>query len=408
MNTDTDIAVIGGGLNGPLLALAMAAQGLHVTVIDATAQAVRKNAAFDGRSYAVALTSQRLLAGIGLWDQLADSAQPMLEIKVTDGRAGEGPSPFFMHFDHAEIEEGPMGYMVQDRHLRRALIDAMDASDRITQLSGEAVTDQQPHPAGITLTLANGALVTARLAVGADGRNSGTAQRAGVKRIAWSYNQTALVCAIEHDLPHHGIAHQFFMPPGPLAILPLPGNVSSIVWSETDANASAFNALPEAQYIDMLRPRFGDFLGDIRLTGKRWTYPLSLSLATEMVADRVALIGDAAHGLHPIAGQGLNAGMRDIAALHEVLTDATRRGEDIGSVATLSRYQEWRRFDNTSLAMATDAFNRLFSNDNPILRIGRDIGMGLVGALPGLRRGAIREAAGLTGELPRLMQGKPL
>ncbi|KEJ97292.1 2-octaprenyl-6-methoxyphenol hydroxylase [Pseudosulfitobacter pseudonitzschiae] len=408
MNTDTDIAVIGGGLNGPLLALAMASQGHRVTVIDATAQSVRKNAAFDGRSYAVALTSQRLLAGLGLWRQLADNAQAMLEIKVTDGRAGEGPSPFFMHFDHAEIEEGPMGYMVQDRHLRRALIDAMDASDHITQLSGHAVTGQRAHAAGITLTLDNGKLLTAQLAVGADGRASGTAQRAGIKRIAWSYDQTALVCAIEHDLPHHGIAHQFFMPQGPLAILPLPGNVSSIVWSETDANARAFNALPDADYIDMLRPRFGDFLGDIRLTGKRWTYPLGLSLTTEMVADRVALIGDAAHGVHPIAGQGLNAGMRDIAALAEVLTDATRRGEDIGSVATLTRYQEWRRFDNTALAMATDAFNRLFSNDNPILRIGRDIGMGVIGALPGLRRGAIREAAGLTGELPRLMQGKPL
>ncbi len=408
MNTDTDIAVIGGGLNGPLLALAMASQGHRVTVIDATAQSLRKNAAFDGRSYAVALTSQRLLTGLGLWDQLADNAQPMLEIKVTDGRAGEGPSPFFMHFDHTEIEEGPMGYMVQDRHLRRALIDAMDADDHIKQMSGHAVTGQRAHAAGITLTLDNGKLLTARLAVGADGRASGTAQRAGIKRIAWSYDQTALVCAIEHDLPHHGIAHQFFMPQGPLAILPLPGNVSSIVWSETDKNARAFNALPDADYIDMLRPRFGDFLGDIRLTGKRWTYPLGLSLTPEMVADRVALIGDAAHGVHPIAGQGLNAGMRDIAALAEVLTDATRRGEDIGSVATLARYQEWRRFDNTVLAMATDAFNRLFSNDNPILRIGRDIGMGVIGALPGLRRGAIREAAGLTGELPRLMQGKPL
>ncbi|MCR8826857.1 UbiH/UbiF/VisC/COQ6 family ubiquinone biosynthesis hydroxylase [Pseudosulfitobacter koreensis] len=408
MDTDTDIAVIGGGLNGPLLALAMAAQGHRVTVIDATAQSVRKNAAFDGRSYAVALTSQRLLAGLGLWDQLADNAQPMLEIKVTDGRAGEGPSPFFMHFDHAEIEEGPMGYMVQDRHLRRALIDAMDACDHITQVSGQTVTDQSPHAAGVTLTLADGKRITARLAVGADGRSSGTAQRAGIKRVAWSYNQTALVCAIEHDLPHHGIAHQFFMPQGPLAILPLPGNVCSIVWSETDANARAFDALTDAQYIDMLRPRFGDFLGDIRLTGKRWTYPLGLSLATEMVANRVALIGDAAHGVHPIAGQGLNAGMRDIAALAEVLTDATRRGEDIGSIATLARYQEWRRFDNTALAMATDAFNRLFSNDSPILRMGRDIGMGVIGALPGLRRGAIREAAGLTGDLPRLMQGKPL
>ncbi|MFL4469656.1 FAD-dependent monooxygenase [Tateyamaria armeniaca] len=408
MSSDSDILIVGGGLSGPILALALAQSGHSVTVIDALSEKIRKNAEFDGRSYAVALTSQRLLNGIGVWDAVADRSQPILEIKVSDGRAGEGPSPFFMHFDHAEIEEGPMGHMVQDRHLRRALLDAMAATAGVTHLAGETVTAQEPTPAGVTVTLASGKTLSGALLVGADGRGSGTATRAGIKRTGWDYAQTALVCAIAHEKPHHGIAHQFFMPPGPLAILPLPGNVSSIVWSEQAQTAAAFHALPDDEYLTMLRPRFGDFLGEISLTGSRFTYPLSLSLAARLVTDRTALIGDAAHGVHPIAGQGLNAGMRDIAALAEVITDATRRGEDPGSAAVLTRYEEWRRFDNTALALATDSFNRLFSNDNAVVRGVRDLGMGLVNKMPGLRRTFIREAAGLTGELPRLMRGAPL
>ncbi len=408
MKNDSNILIVGGGLSGPILALALAQAGLKVTVIDTLEQKVRKNAAFDGRSYAVALTSQRLLSGTGVWDVVADHSQPILEIKVTDGRAGEGPSPFFMHFDHAEIEEGPMGYMVQDRFLRRALLDAMNRTNGVTHISGQTVTNQVVTSSGANVTLSSGKVVHGALIVGADGRSSGTASRAGIKRSGWGYDQTALVCAIAHEKPHHGIAHQFFMPPGPLAILPLPGNVSSIVWSETAKNAAAFSALSDNEYVTMLRPRFGDFLGEINLAGKRFTYPLSLSLALNLAADRVALIGDAAHGVHPIAGQGLNAGMRDIAALAEVIIDATRRGEDIGSPNVLGRYEQWRRFDNTTLAIATDTFNRLFSNDNAGLRGLRDIGMGIVNAIPGLRRSFIREAAGLTGTLPRLMQGKPL
>jgi len=356
----------------------------------------------------MALTSTRLLDGIGVWGDVAENAQPMLEIKVTDGRAGEGPSPFFMHFDHAEIEEGPMGHMVEDRHLRRALTDATQTTENITLLNGETVIAQNVDASGVTLTLASGKTVRAKLLVGADGRGSGTAARAGIKRIGWGYGQTALVCAISHEKPHGGVAHQFFMPPGPLAILPLTENRSSIVWSETTENAARINALPDDAYLDVLRPRFGDFLGEISLAGARYTYPLSLSLAHSMVADRVALLGDAAHGVHPIAGQGLNAGMRDVAALAEVIADALRRGQDVGSATVLDQYQIWRRFDNTALALATDSFNRLFSNDNSLLRIARDVGMAAINALPGARRGFIREAAGLTGELPRLMRGKPL
>jgi len=408
MEFDTDIAIVGGGLNGPALALALAKAGLHVTLIDALDLKTRKNAGFDGRSYAMALTSVRLLQGIDVWEAVADHAQPILEIKVTDGRAGEGPSPFFMHFDHAEIEEGPMGHMIEDRHLRYALLTAVADETNIDQMNGETVVAQTADDAGITLSLASGMQVRARMLVGADGRRSGTATRANIKRIGWSYGQTALVCAMEHEKPHHGIAHQFFMPPGPLAILPLTGNRSSIVWSEKTTEAARINALPDLDYLDVLRPRFGDFLGDISLAGARYTYPLSLSLAHDMVAARVALLGDAAHGVHPIAGQGLNAGMRDVAALAEVIIDAQRRGEDFGSAAVLARYQEWRRFDNTALALATDTFNRLFSNDNELLRMARDMGMAAINALPSIRRGFIREAAGLTGNLPRLMRGETL
>jgi 2-octaprenyl-6-methoxyphenol hydroxylase len=403
MNFDTDIAIVGGGLNGPILALALAQAGISTTVIDALTTKVRKNPSFDGRSYAVALTSQRLLNNIGLWGDIKDNAQRMLEIKVSDGRAGEGPSPFFMHFDHAEIEDGPMGYMVQDRYLRRTLLDAITSNPNITHLSDQTVVSQDAANGGITVTLASGKAITARALIGCDGRGSGTAQRAGIKRIGWGYGQTALVCAIEHEKPHGGIAHQFFMPAGPLAILPLTGNRSSIVWSETEANATAFNALSDEEYLTMLRPRFGDFLGEISLAGARYSYPLALSMTDRLVADRVALVGDAAHGLHPIAGQGLNAGMRDIAALVQIISEAQKRGEDYGNLAVLKRYEEWRRFDNTALALTTDMFNKLFSNDNPLLRLGRDLGMGLINAVPSLRRVIIREAAGLSGDLPDLM-----
>ncbi len=408
MEKATDILIVGGGLNGPALALALAQTGHSVTVVDALEEKVRKNAAFDGRAYALALASQRLLAAVGVWDRVAENAQPMLEIKVTDGHAGSGPSPFFMHFDHTEIEEGPMGFMVEDRHLRRAFLEAVAEEKNVTQISGKTVVSQEIGAAGVALTLNDGSILRGGLLVGCDGRKSGTAARAGIKRTGWDYGQTALVCAITHDLPHHGTAHQFFMPPGPLAILPLTGNRSSIVWSERTEMAERINNLPEAEYLQVLRPRFGDFLGDIRLEGNRFTYPLNLTIANSFISDRLALVGDAAHGIHPIAGQGLNAGLRDVGALAEVLTLAGRRGEDLGSGPVLARYQEWRRFDTASLAMATDMFNKLFSNDNPILRAGRDIGMGVIGSLPGLRRGFVREAAGLTGDLPKLLQGRAI
>ncbi len=407
MTTDTDILIAGGGLNGTTLALAFASAGLSVTIVDPLSKKVRKNAKFDGRSYALSLGSQRVLAALGLWTDLKENAQPILDIKVTDGRAGEGPSPFVLHFDHTEIEEGPMGFLVEDRHLRPALLKAI-AERGVKELTGPRVIAQSPDATGIGITLDDGTSLHSRLLVGCDGRMSGVARRAGITHMRWGYGQTALVCAIAHERPHKGIAHQFFMPPGPLAILPLVGNRSSIVWSETTERADAIQALDDAAYLDVLRPRFGDFLGEIGLAGDRFSYPLGLSFAHRFVADRTALLGDAAHAVHPIAGQGLNAGLKDVAALAEVIVDAQRRGEDFGQSDVLERYERWRRFDAASLAMATDGFNRLFSNDNSFLRAVRDIGMGLTNAMPSLRRGFIREAAGLTGDLPRLQQGKPL
>ena len=404
MMKNADIAIVGGSLTGAATALAAAQAGFRVVVVDQLAAHTQVEQGFDGRSYAMALTSVRLLKALGLWADLAETAQPILKIKVADGSPSTGPSPLFMQFDHAEIEEGPMGHMVEDRFLRPLLQRAMARYETIEYISGTALIEQSISGNEMQLTLSDGRQISTSLLIGADGRKSPSAGRAGIKRIGWGYGQTALVCAIQHEIPHDGVACQYFLPAGPLAILPLTENRASIVWSETAQNAKQIMALSEADYLSILQPRIGDYLGKISMAGQRYSYPLDLTLAESFVAPRLALIGDAAHGVHPIAGQGLNAGLRDIAALVQVLKEAKLRGEDIGASATLMRYQEWRRFDATSLALATDTFNRLFSNDNSLLRLGRDMGMAMINAVPKARRSFIREAAGLTGTLPDLMR----
>lgn len=407
MKTDFDILIAGGGLNGPALALALADAGLSVAVADARPADARAGDAFDGRAYALALASQRLLAALGLWQDLAPNAQEIRRVEAAQGVPGEGAGPFGLHFDGAEIEEGRLGYMLEDRFLYRALLAAMRG--RVTHLPGLSVTGQEAQGATIRASLSDGRSIKARLLIGADGRQSGVAARAGIRRIGHDYGQIALVAAVDHELPHHGTAHQYFMPTGPLAILPLPGNRSSIVWSEAEAEARAIMDLPDDAFLAVLRPRFGDFLGGIRLAGPRFSYPLNLTLAKRYIAPRVALVGDAAHGVHPIAGQGLNLGLRDVAALAEVLVAARRRGEDIGAELVLARYQDWRRPDATALALGMDGVNALFSNSNPLLRPACELGMGLVDAIPPLRRGFMRQAAGLRLDpMPRLLAGRRL
>lgn len=405
MIMDSDVIIAGGGLNGGSLALALAQGGFSVIVVNPQPEGAGGD--FDGRTTALALTSQRLLAAIGVWGPMRDETQVIRQIKVADGRAGEPPSPFVLEFDSAEIEDGPMGYMAENRHLRAEISKAMIAHPGIRNVQG-AVSDHRPDGGGVTVTTGEGETLRAPLLIGCEGRTSPSATRAGIRKVGWRYGQTALTCAVAHERPHDGIAHQLFLPEGPLAILPLTGNRSSVVWSQPDTQARRVMAMNDADYLDMLGPRFGTFLGAISLAGEKSAWPLSLSLAHSFVAPRLALVGDAAHVVHPIAGQGLNAGLKDVAALAEVLVEATRRGEDIGAPDVLARYQRWRRFDVAALAMATDAFTRIFSNDNGLLRLGRDLGMGLVNALAPARRGAIREAAGLTGELPRLLRGRPL
>ncbi|PZQ50434.1 MAG: 2-octaprenyl-6-methoxyphenyl hydroxylase [Rhodovulum sulfidophilum] len=407
MERDCDVLIVGGGLNGATLALALASAGIRPILIDAGARATRADPEFDGRAYALSASSRAMLAALGLWARVASETQEIAEIKISDGRAGEGAAPFFLHFDGGEIDEGPMGHMLEDRHLRRALFAALDAAGVATRESARVIA-QEIAPGRATVTLADGETLTGALLVGADGRDSGVARRAGIGREGHDYRQSALVCAIAHERPHGGIAHQFFMPEGPLAILPLPGNRSSIVWTERRETAATIQGLDPEAYLRALRPRFGDFLGPIALAGKRFSYPLGLTLAETITGPRLALVGDAAHGIHPLAGQGLNLGLRDVAALAEVLATAHRRGLDIGAPDVLDGYRDWRRVDTALLVAATDGINRLFSNDNPLLRLGRDLGLGLVNGVAPLRRRLIREAAGLTGDLPRLLRGQPL
>ncbi|MEM8570813.1 MAG: UbiH/UbiF/VisC/COQ6 family ubiquinone biosynthesis hydroxylase [Pseudomonadota bacterium] len=408
MQRDCDVLIIGGSLNGHTLALALASAGLSSVVLDARPRSALADPGFDGRAYALSLSSQRMLSALDIWQAVAAKAQPIQHIKISDGRAGEGASPLYLHFDSAEIDEGPMGHILEDRFLRAALWDAIDAEPLVEVRSSARAVEQSVEPGGVRVTLDDGSAVCASLLAGCDGRGSDVARRAGILHAGWEYSQTSLVCAISHERSHGGTAHQFFMPAGPLAILPLPGNRSSIVWTETRERAAEIQAQSDALYLSVLRRGVGDFLGEIALEGKRFAYPLSLTVAEQFVSSRVALVGDAAHGIHPIAGQGLNLGLRDVAALSEVLTQSFRRGEDIGAGTALADYQTWRRFDTAMLVGATDGINRLFSNDNPLLRLGRDFGLAAVNALPGLRRTFIREAAGLSGDLPRLLKGKVL
>lgn len=400
-----DVAIVGGGLVGAALGLALAREGLSSVICDAAPLARSMAPGFDGRGYAVALASRRLLRHLSVWAEIEPEAQEILDILVSDGRVGEGASPLFLHFDHLELGQEGFGHMVEDHHLRLALLQAAQAEPLVTYWDEAALADWRSGPYGVEIETADGRVAKAALAVACDGRESGMRKRAGLGRVHAKYDQVGLVCAVSHEKPHHGVAHEFFLPAGPFAILPLKGSRSTLVWTERADMAEALRAVDDRHYLAELRRRFGDFLGEVKLEGRRWAYPLSLSVAHSFVAPRLALVGDAARGVHPIAGQGLNYGFRDAAALAETLGDAARRGEDLGEVSVLTRYERWRRPDSVAIAAATDAINRLFSNDLPPVRWARRLGLYGFGRVGPLRRAAMKFAAGDRSDLPAAMRG---
>ena len=404
---DADIAatgvIVGGGMVGSLLAVALGTAGVSVAVIDRETASAMTDSAFDGRASAIAAGSQRVLTTLGVWDRMAHAAEPILEIRVSDGA-----SPLFLHYDHEDIGDGPLGYIVENQAIRAALAEAVTDLEAVRVLDGRTVEKLERTPSSALALLDDGTRVKGQVAFAADGRRSPTRQAAGIGTAEWRYAQIGIVCTVAHDRPHRGVAQEHFLASGPFAILPLTGNRSSIVWTERADLAPTLLALDDAGFAHELGLRFGDYLGALEVVGARFSYPLALSHAHDYVAPRLALVGDAAHAIHPIAGQGLNLGIRDVAALAEVVVDTVRLGLDPGASTALDRYQRWRRFDNLVMLAVTDGLNRLFSNDIGPVKLARDAGLAVVDRLPPIKRLFMSHAMGLVGDLPRLVRGVPL
>ena len=399
-----DVVIGGAGFAGLALAIALR-QGLGdsftVTVAD---PALAHEKSKDPRASAIAAAARRLFEAIGVWQAVEKKAQPILDMVVTDSKLDDIVRPTFLTFA-GEVEEGePFAHMVENRLLVDALV--AKAKELGIDLRATAVAGFEHGKNRVDVRLANGALLSARLLVGADGGKSQIREQAGIATHGWSYDQSAIVTTVAHERPHNGRAEEHFLPSGPFAILPLTGNRVSIVWTETTREAERMVALPDDAFHDELEKRFGLHLGDLKVVGPRRAFPLGLFTARSFIGERLALIGDAAHIIHPIAGQGLNMGLRDVAALAEAVADAARLGLDIGSADALERYQRWRRFDTVAMGVATDGLNKLFSNHSDVLRLARDIGLGMVERLPALKRVFIREAAGFTGDVPKLLKGE--
>ena len=404
MADDVELVVAGGGLNGMLLGVACAGAGLEVAVIDRQDPAAMLDDRFDGRTSAIAYGSRLVFGGIGLWPDIAAEAEPIREIRVADDE-----SPLFLHYDHRDLgEETPLGYIVENRVLRRALFRRAQALSNLRLIAPRRLERTEPSAAGTVAVLADGERLQARLIAGADGKDSPLRREAGIAAVEWRYPQTGIVTTVAHARPHAGIAVEHFLPAGPFAILPMTSNRSSIVWTEDAELAPRLLELPEPEFATELGARFGSFLGEIEPVGPRWAYPLALMQAERYVSRRLVLVGEAAHAIHPIAGQGLNIGIRDIAALAELIIDARRLGLDIGDENVLEQYQRWRRPDALLLAAVTDALNRLFSNTIEPIRFARDIGLSIVNRLPPLKRLLMLHAMGMLGERPRLARGLPL
>ena len=401
----TDVAIAGGGMVGLTLALALAQGGLEVVIADPLTRAQMADEHFDGRVAALAFSSVRMLRVLGLWARLEAHAQPIHDILVSESVPGRGPLPLSLHFDHREIGE-PLGHIVENRHIRQALLAEVAAEERIVFLPGISVTELAIAGEGAELALSDGSKIRAPLAIAAEGRESALREAQGISVVGWDYGQTGIVTTVEHERPHNGVAYEQFLPTGPFAILPMTGNRASLVWTEKASEARRLIAMPEPDFTAELLRRFGAHLGNVKPVGPRWSYPLRLSLARAYVKQRFALAGDAAHTIHPLAGQGLNLGLKDVAALAETVLDAARLGMDHGQLDVLKRYERWRRFDSFALAVATDTLNRLFSNDFLPLKLARDVGIGVVDRIAPLRRFFMRHAGGDLGLLPRLLKGE--
>jgi 2-octaprenyl-6-methoxyphenol hydroxylase len=409
---EAEVCVIGAGPVGGTLACRLAAAGIPTAVIDRAPLPPMEHPAFDGRAYAIAAGSRRLLERAGLWDRLSASACPILDIRVSDGRLGRPASRLSLHFDHREagVDTGPFGMMVEARALRVALNAHFRALPSLSVFApAEAVAERTPQ--GAAVRIAGGKEIRCRLVVAAEGRNSPLREGAGIPVTQIPYGQTGIVSAIAHERPHRNTALEHFLPAGPFAQLPMSAssdaeaggapNLSAIVWTERTETAQRMLALDDAGFAREIRRRLGDHLGWVRPVGRRWNYPLSAMLAHRYTDTRLALVGDAAHGIHPIAGQGLNLGFRDAIALSDLLIEAYAAAADPGAPGVLARYQRRRRPDNLMMLAATDALDRLFSNDSRLLRLARDMGIAAVDRAPPLKRIFMRQAMGL-GVLPGL------
>ncbi len=405
MTARSEIIIAGGGLVGNALAIAAAQAGIAVTVIDPLPRAQQLDAAFDGRTSAIAQGSVRILEHIGAWQHIAPQAQPIHDIRVC-----EGEKPGFVHYSDREVGE-PFGYIVENNVLRRGLYLALEATSGIQTLAGKVI-GYEADANRVRVTLDSGVVQEAALLVAADGRFSGLREQAGIAHRKISYGQSAIVCVIEHALPHHGLALEKFYPPGPFALLPLADkdgvHRSGVVWTESTDDAPHYSALADSEFTAELQRRVGApyqcVWGAVKPVGKRFSYPLVLMTAEQFIANRFVLVGDAAHGIHPIAGQGVNLGYRDVAVLAELFAEQKALGLDLGAHTMLARYQRWRRFDSMSMTASTDILNRLFSNNAPGLSLVRRAGLAAVERMPRLKQVFMRHAMGLIGDLPKLME----
>jgi 2-octaprenyl-6-methoxyphenol hydroxylase len=401
-----EVCVVGAGPVGGTLACRLARAGIRTAVVDRAALPPMERPDFDGRAYAVAAGSKVLLEEAGLWAELPVTPNPITDIRVSDGRLGRPASRLHLHFDHCEAGEdaGPFGWMVEARALRVALNALLNKLPALTVFAPAAATVER-HEQGAVVRVAGGPSIACRLVIAAEGRESPLREAAGIPVTRLPYRQTGIVCAISHERPHHNVALEHFLPGGPFAQLPMAPspdaeaggavNVSAIVWTERTPVAERVLALDDTRFAAEVARRLGGHLGAIHTVGRRWRYPLSAMLAHRYVDTRLALVGDAAHGIHPIAGQGLNLGFRDAIALSELLISASSTGADLGDPVLLRRYQAQRRPDNLVMLAATDVLDRLFSNDSLVLRAARDLGIAAVHRMPRLKRAFMRQAMGL-------------